>query len=170
MGLSGSNRHKRTKTGAKKSKHCKKRKFHLARQPSNTKIGELKIQKVRARGGNIKFRALKVDSGVFTLKDKQISMKCGFNQVVYHPSSSELMRTNTITKGAVVRMKENVLKEKINLDEYKEKDPIFYDNLAQDKVYAVIASRPGQCGRADGYFLQGEELAFYMDRLKKRNR
>ncbi|RVD91029.1 40S ribosomal S8 [Tubulinosema ratisbonensis] len=170
MGLSGSNRHKRTKTGAKKSKHCKKRKFHLARQPSNTKIGDLKIQEVRVRGGNIKRRALKIDSGVFTLKSDQLTLKSSFNQVVYHPSSTELMRTNTITKGAVVRMKENPLKEKINFELYKEKDPIFYNNLMQDKVYAVIASRPGQCGRADGYFLQGEELAFYMDRLKKRNK
>lgn len=26
------------------------------------------------------------------------------------------------------------------------------------RLYAVISSRPGQCGRADGYILEGKEL------------
>lgn len=35
------------------------------------------------------------------------------------------------------------------------------------RLYAVIASRPGQSGRADGYILEGEELAFYQRKLHK---
>ena len=35
------------------------------------------------------------------------------------------------------------------------------------RLYAVIASRPGQSGRADGYVLEGEELAFYQRAIRK---
>lgn len=30
---------------------------------------------------------------------------------------------------------------------------------------ACLASRPGQCGRADGYILEGKELEFYMRKI-----
>jgi len=36
----------------------------------------------------------------------------------------------------------------------------------QGKLYAKITSRPGQCGRADGVILEGEELDFYVKKLK----
>ena len=29
-----------------------------------------------------------------------------------------------------------------------------------------ISSRPGQCGRADGYVLEGKELEFYLRKIK----
>ena len=35
------------------------------------------------------------------------------------------------------------------------------------RLYAVIASRPGQSGRVDGYILEGEELAFYQRAIRK---
>jgi len=35
------------------------------------------------------------------------------------------------------------------------------------RLYAVIASRPGQSGRCDGYILEGEELAFYQRQIRK---
>lgn len=35
------------------------------------------------------------------------------------------------------------------------------------RLYAVVASRPGQSGRCDGYILEGEELAFYQRKLHK---
>ena len=35
------------------------------------------------------------------------------------------------------------------------------------RLYAVVASRPGQCGRVDGYVLEGEELAFYQRAIRK---
>lgn len=31
---------------------------------------------------------------------------------------------------------------------------------------ACLASRPGQCGRADGYILEGKELEFYHRKIK----
>jgi small subunit ribosomal protein S8e len=40
--------------------------------------------------------------------------------------------------------------------------------FANGRLYAVISSRPGQSGRADGYILEGEELAFYMRKMTAR--
>ena len=34
------------------------------------------------------------------------------------------------------------------------------------RVLASISSRPGQCGRADGYILEGKELEFYLRKIK----
>ena len=35
------------------------------------------------------------------------------------------------------------------------------------RLYAVVASRPGQSGRVDGYVLEGDELAFYQRAIRK---
>ena len=35
------------------------------------------------------------------------------------------------------------------------------------RLYAVVASRPGQSGRCDGYVLEGEELAFYQRAIRR---
>ena len=39
------------------------------------------------------------------------------------------------------------------------------DQFARGNLYACISSRPGQCGRADGYILEGKELEFYLKKL-----
>lgn len=33
---------------------------------------------------------------------------------------------------------------------------------------ACVSSRPGQCGRADGYVLEGKELEFYLRKIKSK--
>jgi len=44
------------------------------------------------------------------------------------------------------------------------------DQFNTGRLLARISSRPGQSGRADGYILEGEELAFYLKKTdKKRN-
>jgi small subunit ribosomal protein S8e len=43
------------------------------------------------------------------------------------------------------------------------------DQFNTGRVLAKIASRPGQSGRADGYILEGEELAFYLKKITKKN-
>merc|ERR1712194_339536 len=40
-------------------------------------------------------------------------------------------------------------------------DPAIEDQFVQGRLLAAVASRPGQCGRCDGYVLEGEELTFY---------
>lgn len=39
------------------------------------------------------------------------------------------------------------------------------DQFAMGRLYAALASRPGQSGRADGYILEGKELDFYLKKL-----
>lgn len=37
-------------------------------------------------------------------------------------------------------------------------DPLLESQFGAGRLYAAISSRPGQCGRADGYILEGKEL------------
>jgi len=39
------------------------------------------------------------------------------------------------------------------------------EQFDKGRLYARIASSPGQCGHADGYILEGEELAFYLKKI-----
>ena len=36
------------------------------------------------------------------------------------------------------------------------------------RLYAQITSRPGQCGRCDGFILEGEALKFYAKKMAKK--
>jgi small subunit ribosomal protein S8e len=47
-------------------------------------------------------------------------------------------------------------------------EPALESQFANGRLYAVISSRPGQSGRADGYVLEGEELAFYLRKMQAR--
>ncbi|KAF4714825.1 40S ribosomal protein, partial [Perkinsus olseni] len=49
-------------------------------------------------------------------------------------------------------------------------DPAVEEQFAAGRLLACISSRPGQSGRADGYILEGEELAFYMRKLEKKGK
>ncbi|XBW37915.1 hypothetical protein QEN19_003495 [Hanseniaspora menglaensis] len=104
MGISRDSRHKRSNTGAKRAQFRKKRKFELGRQAANTKIGPKRIHSVRTRGGNQKFRALRVETGNFSWGSEGIAKKTRIGTVVYHPSNNELVRTNTLTKAAIVQV------------------------------------------------------------------
>lgn len=44
------------------------------------------------------------------------------------------------------------------------------EQLAGGRILAAISSRPGQSGRADGYILEGAELAFYTKELNKKKK
>lgn len=104
MGISRDSRHKRSATGAKRAQFRKKRKFELGRQPAMTKIGGKRIHSVRTRGGNQKFRALRIETGNFSWASEGISKKTRIVGVAYHPSNNELVRTNTLTKAAIVQI------------------------------------------------------------------
>ncbi|CAE7224256.1 unnamed protein product [Rhizoctonia solani] len=45
-------------------------------------------------------------------------------------------------------------------------DTLIESQFAAGRLYAVISSRPGQSGRADGYILEGRELEFYLRKLR----
>ena len=74
-GISRSSRHKRSATGAQRAHYRKKRKFELGRQPANTKLGAKRIHSVRTRGGNTKYRALRLDTGNFAWGSESITRK-----------------------------------------------------------------------------------------------
>ncbi|KAF4552014.1 40S ribosomal protein S8-B [Elsinoe fawcettii] len=104
MGISRDSRHKRNATGAKRATYRKKRAFEKGRQPANTRIGNKRIHLVRTRGGNRKFRALRLDSGNFAWGSEGVTRKVRVIAVAYHPSNNELVRTNTLTRSAVVQV------------------------------------------------------------------
>ena len=104
MGISRDSRHKRAATGAKRAHYRKKRKFELGRQAANTKIGTKKVHSIRVRGGNVKFRALRLESGNFAWGTQSTTSKARIVRVVYNASNNELVRTNTLVKGCIVEI------------------------------------------------------------------
>ncbi len=104
MGISRDSRHKRRSTGGRMPVHQKKRKFEMARQPSMTKLGAKQVRSVRGRGGNFKFRALRVDVGNFTWASEAFSSKTRILDVVYNATNNELVRTKTIVKNSIVQV------------------------------------------------------------------
>ncbi|PKI83068.1 hypothetical protein MVES1_003064 [Malassezia vespertilionis] len=200
MGITRDSRHKRSATGARHAYYRKKRKFELGRQPANTRIGAKRIHDVRVRGGNIKPRALRLESGNFAWGSENLTAKTRILGVVYNASNNELVRTNTLVKGAVIQIdatpfrlayekhygtpvtrrrvpgatqtteeekKSNHVERKLTERRKDSKiDPVVEQQFGAGRLYAVISSRPGQSGRADGYILEGSELEFYSRRLR----
>jgi len=104
MSISRDSRHKRSATGAKRAQYRKKRKFELGRQPAMTKLGAKRIHTVRVRGGNLKYRALRLESGNFSWGSERVTRKTRVIGVVYNSTNNELVRTNTLVKGAIIQI------------------------------------------------------------------
>ncbi|KAG0168312.1 hypothetical protein DFQ29_010210 [Apophysomyces sp. BC1021] len=200
-GISRDSRHKRSNTGARRVQYRKKRKFELGRQPASTKLGAKRIHLVRVRGGNTKHRALRLDSGNFSWGSEGVARKTRVLTVVYNASNNELVRTNTLVKGAVIQIdatpfrqwyeshyaitlgkkkagteteaaadkKSNSVQKKIEARKSSATvDSLLADQFNAGRLYAIIASRPGQSGRCDGYILEGKELEFYVKKIKSK--
>jgi small subunit ribosomal protein S8e len=88
MGISRDHWHKRRKTGGKRPQPHKKRKFELGRPAAQTKLGAKRIHTVRTRGGNKKYRALRLDIGNFSWGSEGIAKKTRVIDVMYHPSNN----------------------------------------------------------------------------------
>ncbi|KAI0124826.1 ribosomal protein S8e/ribosomal biogenesis NSA2 [Xylariales sp. AK1849] len=202
MGISRDSRHKRSASGAKRAYYRKKRVFESGRQEANTRIGPKRVHTVRTRGGNHKYRALRLDSGNFAWASEGCTRKTRVIVVAYHPSNNELVRTNTLTKSAVVQIdaapfrqwyeahygqalgrrrqqkqgkEEEVVKKSKSVEKKQSErhsaqgkvESALEKQFEAGRIFAVIASRPGQSGRCDGYILEGEELAFYQRKLHR---
>ena len=205
MGISRDHWHKRRKTGGKRPQPHKKRKFELGRPAALTKLGAKRIHTVRTRGGNKKYRALRLDIGNFSWGSEGIAKKTRIIDVMYHPSNNELVRTKTLTKSTIVQIdavpfrqwyesyyalplgrkkgvklteaEEAVLNRKRSVKSQKKiaikqrrakVEQGLEEQFQAGRVLACIASRPGQCGRCDGYVLEGKELDFYMKKIKQK--
>jgi len=211
MGISREGRLKRKRTGGKRKKFRKKRKFGMGRPASNTRLGAKRVRGVRTRGGGLKWRALRLNSGNFVWRTQCINKQVRIVSVVYNACNFEFVRRNLLTKGTVVAIEKTPYEDqyklnwgahpkdgeiyKIDLEMLKEldenrkhtrgctrrrrkkKDWACVDkNLKmvfskkEEPLLAVISSRAGQCGRADGYILEGKELEFYRRKIAERKK
>ncbi|GAW04222.1 ribosomal protein S8e/ribosomal biogenesis NSA2 [Lentinula edodes] len=202
MGISRSSRYKRSASGAQRAHYRKKRKFELGRQPANTKLGVKRVHTVRVRGGNLKYRALRLDSGNFAWASEHVTKKTRIIGVVYNSSNNELVRTNTLVKNAIIQVDATPFRqwyeshyaqpvtkrgkapaptdaaaEPVKLSNHAQRsldarkkeakvEPLLDSQFAAGRLYAAISSRPGQSGRCDGYILEGQELEFYIRKIR----
>jgi len=168
-----------------------------------------KVQVVRCMGGNLKYRALRLDQGNFAWGTEGCTRKVRILDVVYNASNNELVRTKTLVKGAIVQVdatsfrqyaekhygvalgkpakKDKKAEASAAAEEGKEvkkskklvkklaervalnpMESNVKDQFNQGRLLAAISSRPGQCGRCDGYILEGKELDFYLKKLTKK--
>jgi small subunit ribosomal protein S8e len=189
---------KRTKAGGRSVAWRKKRSHAAGRPPANTRIGEKRIHPVRVRGGNLKHRALRLDHGTFAWACENVTRVTRIIQVVWHPSDNEFVRTNIFTRGSIVAVESapfkswyelqygrtigrsqfarptevtNKVAERWRQLEGEAAPPTsMVSQFDQGRILACVASRPGQCGRADGYILEGEELDFYMKQTSRKTK
>jgi len=223
MGISRDSRHKRRATGGKQKAYRKKRKFELGRPAAMTKLGAKRIHPVRVRGGAIKYRALRLESGNYSWGSEAVTRKTRILNVVYNASNNELVRTNTLVKNSVVQVdatpfrqwyeqhygvplgtkkkaaaaaaavaapkkdekapegkpaaaeadapkkpSAHVKRKLAKRTKTRAIDPNVEEQFTGGRLYAVVASRPGQSGRADGYILEGRELDFYLKKIHEK--
>merc|ERR1712194_123477 len=175
MGISRDSFHKRRKTGGKLTPWRKKRKFELGRPPSMTKIGGTRIHTVRVRGGSMKYRALRLDSGNFAWPTESVTKRTRVLNVVYNASNNELLRTNTLVKGCIIEIDSTPYRQwyeqhyGVKIGKKKEDGESTTDvkksahvlRKIKARLLAKVSSRPGQSGRCDGYIIEGVELKFY---------
>ncbi|KZV46255.1 hypothetical protein F511_23726 [Dorcoceras hygrometricum] len=168
------------------------------------------VRRVRVRGGNVKWRALRLDTGNYSWGSEAVTRKTRILDVAYNASNNELVRTKTLVKGAIIqvdaapfkqwylqhygvdigRKKKTAAKaeaeetEAVTAEEGKKSnhvqrkiakrqpdrkiDPHLEEQFSGGRLLAAISSRPGQCGRADGYILEGKELEFYLKKIQRK--
>ena len=91
--------------------HQKKRKFEMGRQAAMTKLGASRVRPVRCRGGNYKYRALRIDNGNFSWGSEAVSRKTRVLDVCYNSTNNELVRTKTIVKNCIVLIDANPFRQ-----------------------------------------------------------
>eukprot|EP01086_Lenisia_limosa_P015497 TRINITY_DN4_c0_g1_i1.p1 TRINITY_DN4_c0_g1~~TRINITY_DN4_c0_g1_i1.p1 ORF type:complete len:212 (-),score=78.04 TRINITY_DN4_c0_g1_i1:59-661(-) len=196
MGITRDSTHKRRATGGRARPWHDKRKHSLGRPAANTKLGESRVRPLRVRGGNMKYRAIRLDHGNFSWGSEVCSRKVRVVDVVYNATSNELVRTKTLVKGAIIQIDSTPFRQwyeqhygihlgkksteepaKVSRHAAAKKagrakdrviDPHVAEQFNAGRLYARISSRPGQCGRVDGYILEGEELAFYTRKMHQK--
>merc|ERR1712216_889811 len=62
------------------------------------------VRLVRCRGGNMKYRALRLDHGNLSWGSENVTRKTRIMDVTYNASNNELVRTKTLVKSAVVQI------------------------------------------------------------------
>ncbi|TXG59231.1 hypothetical protein EZV62_013804 [Acer yangbiense] len=147
-----------------------------------------------AHGGNVKWHALRLDTGNYSWGSEAVTRKTRILDVVYNTSNNELVRTQTLVKSAIVQnktaaalakkegeegeaaaspaeeaKKSNHLQRKMEKHQKDHKlDAQIEEQFGGGCLLSCISSRPGQCVCADGYILEGKELEFYMKKIHRK--
>lgn len=173
-----------------------------------TKLGAKRVHVVRGRGGNLKYRAIRLEAGNFSWGSEVCTRKARILEVVYNASNNELVRTKTLVKNTIIQIdaspfrkwyeqhygveigrkkKGKATAESAKAEEDKKQsshlrrklaqrqkqrvlEPAIEDQFASSRLLACVSSRPGQCGRCDGYVLEGKELEFYQKKLQAKKK
>ncbi|CAI5709938.1 unnamed protein product [Peronospora effusa] len=167
-GISRDSRHKRRETGGKRKVHRKKRKFELGRQPAATKLGGKRVHTTRIldvvynASNNELVRTKTLVKGAVVLVDAtpfRQWYEAHYGVKIGVKKNSEKVEEEDVKKSG------HVLRKLANRQRTRVLDPKIDDQVASGRLLAVISSRPGQSGRADGYILEGKELEFYQRKL-----
>lgn len=113
---------KRYHSGARRRSSRKHRKFERGSQATETIMGEKKLRKRRALGGNSKHRLLAASHANVTDKATGKAEKSKIIQVLQNPADVDFDRRGIITKGTIIET---------------------------EKGKARVTSRPGQNGIVD---------------------
>ena len=120
-------RSRRSATGKRYKRVRPKMQYDKARMPSLTAIEEKRVQVVRKRGGDLKFRLLSCDTVNLLDKKTKKFTKAKIKTVVDNPANQHYVRRNIMTKGTIIET---------------------------DKGKARITSRPGQDGAINAVLVQ----------------
>ncbi len=92
----------RKNTGGRGKSNRNKRKNEFGREPAETKIGDRKIKKIRAKGGNEKIRLTNENKINVVDPKKNEAQVAEILNVVENTANIQFVRRNIINKGAVV--------------------------------------------------------------------
>ncbi|RWW05280.1 hypothetical protein GW17_00031453, partial [Ensete ventricosum] len=172
--------------------------YELGRQPANTKLSSNKtVRRVRVRGGNLKWRALRLDHGNYSWGSEAVTRKTRILDVVYNASNNELVRTQTLVKSAIIQVDAAPFKQwylqhygveigrkkkapaaKKEATEGQEAEPVTEEANKSNHVTRKLEKR--QQGRkldphieeqlSSGrlYIVEGKELEFYMKKIQRK--
>nr|BAS01506.1 ribosomal protein S8 [Lotharella vacuolata] len=169
MGISRSSLYKRKLTGAKRKKYKKKRNYNKGRksiEPKLSKSNSIKFYKVR--GGNFKFRAIKLNFGNFSWKSLMLNSRAKILATVKNITSDRLAKKRFLYKNTIVKIDSKPFKfllstsfDKLKSTYFKKVDNLLIINfINRGYLYARITSRPGQVGSVSGIILEREEILF----------
>uniref|UniRef100_A0A4X1SUR2 40S ribosomal protein S8 n=1 Tax=Sus scrofa TaxID=9823 RepID=A0A4X1SUR2_PIG len=187
-GISGDNWHKLCKTGDKRKSYQEKWKYEPGCPTANTKVDPRRIHTVHGQGGNKKYRALRLDVGNFSWGSECCTRKTRIIDVVYNASNNELLHTKTLVKNCIAtpylqwyeshyalplgHKKEAKLtpeeEEILNKKWSKETQKKYDERKKTARISSLLEEQPGQCGRGDGYVLEGKEMEFYLREIEAR--
>merc|ERR1712216_720821 len=74
------------------------------------------------------------------------------------------------TEADAKKLSNSVNKKIAKRSEVRQLDPNLNSQFDTGRLLACISSRPGQCGRCDGFILEGKELDFYVKRMARKKK